>query len=306
MAFRRDPVRVVVPATSANLGPGFDCAGLALDIQDELIAMISDDEGVLIEAEGEGQAEVPRDASHLVARAMALAFTRMGQRPPGFILRCRNSIPHGRGLGSSAAAIVGGLVLARALVEDGPQRYPDDELLQWAVAMESHPDNVSAALHGGLTFAWRREDGRADCIRLDPHPDILPILLVPSEQVPTNHARTALPDSVPFSDAAFNLARASLLVHALTRQPSLLLEATGDRLHQQARRGVYPASLELVEALRLRGLPATISGAGPSVIVLGAVEDLPSVQELAGDQGEVCQVRTQGAGAHVEPVGGTR
>ena len=303
MGFRRHPVRVVVPATSANLGPGFDCAGLALDIEDELIAMISDDEGVLIEAEGEGCEEVPLDASHLVARAMALAFHCMGEQPPGFVLKCRNAIPHGRGLGSSAAAIIGGLVLARALVEDGSDRFLDQDLLQWALTMESHPDNVSAALYGGLTFAWISDAGRACCIRLEPHPEIVPILVIPTGQVSTAHARTALPGSVPLADAAFNLARASVLVHALTKDPSLLLEATQDRLHQQARRSVYSASMELVDALREASIPATISGAGPSVIVFGNDQDVPLVQLHAGDGWLVRQSRVNPSGARVEPVG---
>jgi len=302
MAFRSDPVRVSVPATSANLGPGFDCAGLALGIEDELIAMISDDEGVLIEAEGEGHDQVPRDASHLVARAMAVAFHQMGELPPGFVLRCRNAIPHGRGLGSSAAAIVGGLVLARGLVVDGPQRFSDDELLQWAITMESHPDNVAAALHGGLTFSWCGQDGHASYIRLDPHPDIVPILLIPRQQVPTSHARTALPTSVPFADAAFNLSRAALLVHAMTQDPSHLLEATDDRLHQQARRSCYPDSLEKVAALRTVGLPAAISGAGPSVIVLGTKSDLQTIGQHAGDDWQVRQCPVQPLGARIEPV----
>lgn len=147
-SLRRDPMRVVVPASSANLGPAFDSAGLALEIVDDLVAMITDDDGVLIEVAGEGADDVPLDDSHLVARAMALGFAAMDAHPRGFILRCNNSIPHGRGLGSSAAAIVGGLVLARALVLAGDTLLPDTELLQIARAMESHPDNISAALFG--------------------------------------------------------------------------------------------------------------------------------------------------------------
>jgi len=302
MSLRHDPVRVLVPATSANLGPGFDCAGLALDLQDELVAMISQDDGVLIEVQGEGQEQVPKDASHLVARAMALAFRQMGEVPPGFVLRCRNAVPHGRGLGSSAAAIIGGLVLARGLVQDGPERFGDADLLQWATTMESHPDNVAAALYGGLTFAWRDRDGRADCIRLEPHPEIIPILLIPADQVATSHARTALPAQVALADAAFNLARASLLVHAMTEAPELLLPATEDRLHQQARRACYPASMQAVQNLRSAGLPAAISGAGPSVIVLAGAADLAAVREHVDDHWLVRQCPVQSRGAHLEPV----
>lgn len=302
MAFRRHPVRVLVPATSANLGPAFDCAGLALGIEDELVAMVSDDEGVLVEVAGEGATDVPRDDSHLVVRAMATAFAAMGQAPAGLVLRCRNDIPHGRGLGSSAAAIIGGMVLARALVEDGPQQFPDEVLLQWAVTMESHPDNVAAALNGGLTLAWLSEGGRAECARLRPHPAIVPIVAIPAQSVSTSHARTALPAQVPFPDAAFNLARASLLVHAMTADPALLLEATADRLHQQARRAMYPASLALVEALRAESIPAMISGAGPSVIVLGAAGDTAAVRRLAGASWLVRACQVCGTGAREVPV----
>ncbi|MBU6245632.1 MAG: homoserine kinase [Actinomycetales bacterium] len=304
MAFRRHPVRVLVPATSANLGPAFDCAGLALGIEDELVAMVSDDEGVLIEVAGAGAADVPRDESHLVVRAMATAFRAMGQSPAGLVLRCRNDIPHGRGLGSSAAAIIGGMVLARALVEGGPDRFPDAELLQWATTMESHPDNISAALHGGLTLAWLADDGRAECIRLQPHPAIAPIVAIPAQSVSTSHARTALPAKVPFPDAAFNLARASLLVHAMTSEPALLLEATADRLHQQARREMYPSSLALVEALRAESIAAMISGAGPSVIVLGTATDLEHVRARAGSAWLVRRCRVCDTGAREVPVEG--
>lgn len=302
MGFRRDPVRVVVPATSANLGPAFDCAGLALGIHDELVAMISDDGGVLVEVEGQGEQDLPRDASHLVVRAMAAAFAAMGAAPPGLVLRCRNAIPHGRGLGSSAAAIIGGMVLARALVEDGPERYGDEDLLQWATAMESHPDNIAAALYGGLTFAWLQDDGQARCIRLEAHPDIVPIVAIPSAKVPTAHARTALPETVPFPDAAFNLARACVLVHALTDDPSLLLEATRDRLHQSARRRMYAESMDLVDRLRQESIPATISGAGPSVIVLGTAADVDNVRLLAGLAWDVRACAVDAAGAHQVPV----
>jgi len=169
---RRDAVRVVVPATSANLGPAFDSAGLALAVYDELIAMVTDDDGILIEVSGEGEGLLPLDETHLVARSMRAAFTGMGVGMPGFILRCTNAIPHGRGLGSSAAAIIGGMVLARALVADGRERMTDSDILQLALRQESHPDNLAAALHGGFTVAWLEDDGFADAVRMEPHPDV--------------------------------------------------------------------------------------------------------------------------------------
>lgn len=302
MALRRGPVRVLVPATSANLGPAFDCAGLALDLTDDLRASVSDEPGVRIEIEGEGSSGLPRDASHLVARAMAVAFDAMGERPRGLTLRCGNSIPHGRGLGSSAAAIVGGLMVARALVEDGAERFGLNDVLQWAVSMESHPDNVSAAIFGGLTFAWLDENGSAACIRLDVHPGVVPVIAVPVAKVATARARTALPDQVPLVDAAFNLARASLLVHAMSSDPSLLMEATRDRLHQGPRRAMYPESMALVEGLRDAGVPAAISGAGPTVLALGSAGDLAAVQAHAPQSWRVEERSVAGQGAHEIPI----
>jgi homoserine kinase len=302
MAFRREPVCVLVPATSANLGPAFDCAGLALDLTDALRASISDEHGVRIEIEGEGSAGLPRDASHLVARAMTVAFDAMGVRPRGFTLHCGNSIPHGRGLGSSAAAIVGGLMLARALVEDGSERFSLSDVLQWAVTMESHPDNVAAAIFGALTFAWVDEDGSAACIRLAVHPDVVPVIAVPVTKVATARARTALPRDVPLVDAAFNVARSSLLVHALSSDPSFLMEATRDRLHQGPRRAMYPESMALVEGLRDAGIPATISGAGPAVLALGSAGDLATVRSLAPHAWRVEGRAVAGQGAHEVPA----
>jgi len=266
---RREAVRVRVPATSANLGPGFDTLGLALDLHDDLLAMVSEDPGVLVEVDGEGSDDVPLDESHLVVQAMAAAFQWLAVRPTGFVLRCTNVIPHGRGLGSSAAAIVGGIVLARAMVDDGPARMTDGDVLQLALTFESHPDNLAAAIYGGFTIAWLDDDGGATAVRLDAHPDIRPRVLV---AVLTKAARAALPASVAFADASFNIARSSLLVHAMTADPTLLLAATADRLHQQARASVYPESVALVDRLRAAGVAAVISGAGPSVLMFSTTD----------------------------------
>ena len=276
---RRGPVRVLVPASSANLGPGFDSLGLALSIYDELIAMATEDQGVLVEIAGEGESEVPRDESNMVVQAMLRGFDAMGVQAPGFLLRCRNSIPHGRGLGSSAAAIIGGLVLARAMVPGVD--FDDDALLATAIMMESHPDNLAAALHGGFTVAWLGEDSRPGAVRLDVHPNLRAVLIVPIETLPTSHAREALPTDVPHVDASFNVARSALLVHAMTARPDLLHEAMSDRLHQRARARVYPSSIELLDRLRAAGHAAAISGAGPSVIVLSDQDDVEAdVAEL--------------------------
>lgn len=299
IAFRRDAVRVLVPATSANLGPAFDSAGLALDLVDELIAMVSDDPGVLVEVTGEGADDLPRDSSHLVVQAMALGFRALGAAPQGFVLRCANVIPHGRGLGSSAAAIIGGLVLARGLVIDGHERMSDDDLLQLALTMESHPDNIAAALLGSFTIAWTTADGVADAARIEVNPELRAVVAIPAFEVPTKAARQALPAQVDYATAGFNIARSALLVHAMTEDPSLLLEATADRLHQEQRRGMYAPSMELVDALRSRGIAAAISGAGPTVIAFVTVDEVDSVLGLIEGEWRALPLGIRSVGAQV-------
>ena len=300
-SFRAEPVSINVPATCANLGPGFDSLGLALNSYDRLSGVVTQDEGVLVEVEGEGIKDVPRDASNLVVQAMALGFAAMQVRPTGFVLRCTNVIPHGRGLGSSAAAIIGGLALARAMVVEGENILPDPLLLNVALELESHPDNLAAALYGGFTNAWL-EDDRAQSVRHDVHASIVPITAVPAFKVPTSKARSALTPTVSRADASFNISRAALLVHALTNDPSLLLPATQDHLHQDARRTVYAESMDLVDVLRAQGLPAVISGAGPTVLVFGADTDLAKVATAAGEQWEVSQREVSRQGVHISPV----
>lgn len=271
--FVAGPVRVRVPATSANLGPGFDALGLALGLHDELSAEIIAD-GLRIEVDGEGAAEVARDETHLVVRAMRAGFTQLGVQPSGLALTCRNTIPHGRGLGSSAAAIVAGVLLARSLVVGGEQLMPGADVLALATSIEGHPDNVAPCLLGGLTIAWLAPDGTARAVRRDPDPAVVPVVLVPPFTASTQVARGLLPATVPHADAAFTAGRAALLVAALTGTPQALLDATQDRLHQSYRAPAMPASNDLVARLRLDGLPAVISGAGPTVLVLarGGVE----------------------------------
>lgn len=308
--FRTDPVAVRVPATSANLGPGFDTFGLALALHDEVVAMVTDDEGVVVEVEGEGAADLPRDHKHLVARAMLAGFDAMGGEPAGLLLRCKNSIPHGRGLGSSAAAVVAGLVAARGLVEDGLERLPDEDLLGIASDMEGHPDNAAAALVGGFTIAWTeevvRDGGEASevrVVRLDPHPDVTAVVAVPPGTLSTSTARALLSADVPRADAVFNLGRAALLVPALTARPDLLMVATEDRLHQDARRPAYPETGDLVAALRATGIPAVVSGAGPSVLALGVGIDPADVAALAPAGWRVHAVPTDPAGCREVTLG---
>jgi homoserine kinase len=265
-AFLRTTVAVSVPATSANLGPGFDSLGLALDLRDRLTARVLEDGSpTRVVVRGEGSDDVPLDERHLVVRAMSAAFTRMGVETPPLHLECDNVIPHARGLGSSSAAIVAGLLLARGLVVGGPLALDDTAALTLAVELEGHPDNVAPALLGGFTIAWTDEEGsRAAVVEVDQLVRV--VVLVPPTGVETSLARDLLPALVPHLDAAANAGRAALLVHALARAPELLLAATDDRLHQDHREPAMPASLALVRALRSDGVPAVVSGAGPTVL----------------------------------------
>ncbi len=260
------PVRVTVPATSANLGPGFDALGLALSMRDELVAEVTAS-GVEVEVTGEGAADVPRDASHLVVRSMHAAFDAMDARPPGLRLSCRNVIPHSRGLGSSSAAIVAGVALARALVAGGRLLLDDAALLRIAADIEGHPDNVAPALLGGFVICGR-EAGEWYAVPSAVDPRVRAEVFVPSTPVATEVARGLLPATVPHADAAANSGRAALLVAALAGRPEHLLAATRDYLHQEQRRPAMPDSLALVHRLRADGIPAVISGAGPTVLAL--------------------------------------
>ena len=266
MGYVQTSVGVRVPATSANLGPGFDTLGLALTLHDLFTARVSTG-GLEVEVTGEG-ADGPRDESHLVVRAMRTAFDHLGGQPPGLALRCRNHIPQGRGLGSSAAAIVAGLLLARALVFGGADDCPDAEVLALGAELEGHPDNVAACLLGGLTIAWSSGD-RAMAVGRTCTDQVTPVVLIAPFAAATHATRGLLPGQVPHADAAANAARAALLVAALTGDPAgVLLAATEDRLHQAYRAPAMPATADLVAALRGQGLAAVVSGAGPSVLVL--------------------------------------
>jgi homoserine kinase len=288
-------VRVRVPATSANLGPGFDALGLALSQWDELAAEVTGS-GLVIEVQGEGGERVARDETHLVVQAMRRTFAAMGAEPAGLSLRCHNRIPHSRGLGSSAAAIVGGILLARGLVADGRARLPDVEVLALAGELEGHPDNVAPCLLGGLTIAWMHDGARA--VRRDVDPAVIPVALVPPFTASTEIARGLLPATVPHTDAVRSAGRAALLVAALTGTPQALLDATEDRLHQPYRAPTMPDSARLVQQLRAAGYPAVISGAGPTVLVLARGEvEAKSVRELAptGWGGAILPVDPTGA-----------
>lgn len=254
-------LRVRVPATVANLGPGFDALAMAVDVENQVDVDTEAQPAVLVEGEGSG--ELPEDASNLVFRSMAYLAREAGGSLPPFQLRCRNAIPLERGLGSSAAATVAGLLLTNELLG---ARLGSAQLLEVAVDIEGHPDNVAACLLGGLVLAYLSRNGwRAE--PLLPNPSLRPVLLVPeAERVPTADARRVLPLEVPLTDAAHNVGRAALAVVALTDRPELLVEALEDRLHQARRLLLAPASRALFQDLRDAGLAVCVAGAGPSLL----------------------------------------
>ena len=283
-------VRVRVPATSANLGPGFDTAGLCLALHDVVEAQVVP-AGLSLTVAGEGAGSLPRGESHLVVQSARAAFDRLGGQPPGLRLSCTNAIPQSRGLGSSSAAIVAGVLLARGLVGDGADRLDDRAVLALADELEGHPDNVAACLRGGFTLAWR-DDAGVHVARRDTVAGLLPVVLVPQERSSTKEVRGLLPAQVPHVDAAANAARAALLSLAVTVAPDLLLAATVDLLHQPYRAPAMPRTAALVAQLRERGVAAVVSGAGPTVLALAV-----------GDQvDEVLGAAPAGWAAHVLPV----
>ena len=279
MRVHDDFVAVKVPATSANLGPGFDCMGLALDLWDEVsIHATTGSTSVVVEGEGAGNVDLGED--NLVVRALRLALDHAGAPQVGVRMRCMNRIPHSRGLGSSASAIVAGLTLARALIGD-PDVLGRQEILEIGSELEGHPDNVAPAVYGGATVAWMNEDTKeVGALRLNPPACVSPVVFIPDFELRTATARAALPENVSHVDARFNVARASALAAILSGHAqasggadlhAVLMETTRDRLHQEQRRGAMEPSLALVDWLRGAGYAAVVSGAGPTVISLEPV-----------------------------------
>lgn len=302
--FRATPIQVHVPATSANLGPGFDCLALALALHDRYVAQVTDEPALDIDIVGEGGDALRRDEKNLLVKAMYQGFEFMGGKPRGLAVRALNVIPHGRGLGSSASAIVGGLVLARALVLSGKDRMTDDELLNLASKMEGHPDNVAATLFGGATIAWQEEHrgrlvARAVGITVDPR--IKALAFIPNASVATSKARKLLPESIPHPEAVANSTRTALLVYALSHRPDLLFAATQDFLHQKYRQAAMPKSFALVSRLRNAGVAAFISGAGPTVLILhtGGASEVAELERAAGEDFAVQELEISPSGATV-------
>ncbi len=294
--FVEGTVTVEVPATSANLGPGFDCLGLALEMRDTLVGEIASAD-LEVRVAGEGADQVPLDERHLVVRAMRAAFEAMDRQPSGLHVACTNRIPHSRGLGSSSAAIVGGIVLARGLVHDGAALLDDGAAVSLASRIEGHPDNVAPALLGGFVISGRTgEEVWAQQAPVDP--SISAVIFVPPHGVHTEVARGLLPGTVRHQDAAANSGRTALLVTALGGHPEQLLRGTEDFLHQQYREPAMPESVALVSELRSEGIAAVISGAGPSVLAF-VTDRAESVVHRGPAGWRTVQQRVGGGGAAV-------
>ncbi|WIM89781.1 homoserine kinase [Candidatus Mycobacterium wuenschmannii] len=290
----------VVPASSANIGPGFDSLGLALSLYDEIVVETTDS-GLVVDVDGEGTGELALDEGHLVVRAVQHGLKAAGVTAPGLKVRCRNAIPHSRGLGSSAAAVVGGLGAVNGLlVQAGLTPLAQSQLIQLASEFEGHPDNAAAAVLGGAVVSWTDTSAGAptySAAQLRLHPEIRLFPAVPTQRSSTVETRVLLPTQVSHEDARFNVSRAALLVVALTERPDLLMAATEDVLHQPQRAPAMPASEEYLQLLRRCGVAAALSGAGPAVIALSTAPQLPAeVLEYATANGFAVSEMTAGDG----------
>lgn len=258
-------IKVQVPATAANLGPGFDCLGMALELYNT-VEFSTIPEGLVVETEGEGTGELPRDENNLVYRAARLVFERAGFQPSGLRIRLVNGVPTGRGLGSSAAAIIGGIMAADAMAGTALSRR---EILHLACSLEGHPDNIAPALLGGLVI-YTAQDGDINWLKIDLPNNLKAVVAVPDFASNTRETRESLPHLVTMRDAVFNIGRTALLVAALQQGDLTMLgTAMDDRLHQPYRSGTIPGFKKVISAARLAGARGVaLSGAGPSVIAL--------------------------------------
>ncbi|WP_311777390.1 homoserine kinase [Trueperella abortisuis] len=294
MRIVKDTARVRVPASSGNLGPGFDSMGMAHDVWDEVSATLTTGPSKVLVV-GEGHDTLPKDDSHLIIRVMRETFEWVGAPAAGIELVCRNSIPHGKGMGSSAAAIVAGVMLVREMLGT-PADFTLERVLDIAATYEGHPDNAAPAIYGGATLSWA-EGEHYRTTRLEVSPQVKTTLLVPHEVLPTTTARAVLPPTVPHADAAFNAGRAALLTHALASEPALLFAATEDRIHQGYRADSMPHTAAMLSALREAGWPAVISGAGPTILVFAQVA--PAMANILAQRGFRTVDSKQVAGAHI-------
>lgn len=256
-------IRVQVPATTANLGPGFDCLGMALELYN-VVEISPAGRGLTIEVLGEGASEIPRDERNLAYQAALRVFRQANYAHQGLKMRLINQIPPARGLGSSTAAVVGGIIAANLLAGG---KLGMKEIISLAATMEGHPDNVTAAVLGGIVVSVQAE-GEIKYLKIQPPPGLKGVVAVPDFTLTTRTAREILPQQVSFQDAVFNMGRVALLVASLQQGDlSLLATAMEDRLHQTCRAGMIPGFKKVLAATRLAGARGvTLSGAGPTVI----------------------------------------
>ena len=281
------PIRIRVPATTANMGPGFDCLGMALEIWNEVSVELGNETSVSVK--GRASEGLPADTSNLVYRAVQRVFELGSMEVPPLRLECHNDIPLERGLGSSAAAIVGGLVAGNLLASRiaGPDSAPlsEWELLEEAVSMEGHPDNVTAALFGGIRLVAKRDDDDGDILSSPvPLPDGLHVVLfVPEMTIATQDARAVLPDTVSRGDAVYNVGRVAFLVNAMaTGRLNDLVHATKDRLHQPYRQQLFPAMKVIFRAAVDAGaLGVFLSGSGSTILALTHGREMTVAYEMA-------------------------
>jgi homoserine kinase len=295
----------VVAASSANLGPGFDSIALALSLYDEIVVETTES-GLTVEVVGQGAGHVPLDSTHLVVRAIQHGLRAVGSSVAGLKVRCCNNIPQSRGLGSSAAAVVGGLAVVNGLVSQaGSQPMSEADLVQRASEFEGHPDNAAAAVMGGGVVSWTSTGATGPRYAAAPlriHPDIHLFPAIPEQRSLTAETRVLLPRSVSHADARFNVSRAALLVVALTERPDLLMAATEDVLHQPHRAIAMRASAEYLRLLRRCGVPAVLSGAGPAVIGLSTESELPAeALEFGAANGFTVSEMSVGGGVRWSP-----
>lgn len=297
MRIVKDTARVKVPASSGNLGPGFDSMGMAHDVWDEVSATLTTGASRVVIL-GEGSQTLPKDESHLIVKTMHETLERLGAPTPGVDLVCRNNIPHGKGMGSSAAALTAGVMLVRELL-GAPEAFTKEEVLNIVAGYEGHPDNAAPAIYGGATVSWREGEGYKTA-QLPVLMSVKTTLLVPDEVLLTTTARGVLPEKVPLVDAAFNASRSALMVYALTQDPELLFAATEDRLHQQYRAESMAHTAAVLAALREAGWPAIVSGAGPSILVFAEID--PAMANILAQQGFRTVDSQQVQGAHAIEV----
>ena len=304
-------IEVSVPATSANLGPGYDTFGLALDIADEVVAELHSspvDLSSCVEVTGQGAGQVPASSDHLIHRVVREVLDHHGsaELADRLTLRCANTIPHSRGMGSSAAAVVAGISIADALLACvGRGELCEAERLAWAVHFEGHADNAAPALFGGVSISMVDAQGSPRSVSVPAHPAVRAVLVVPDTTLDTDYARSFIPEQVPHADAVANSAAAALFIHAIGRDPSLLFAATEDHLHQEYRRPAMPETLARVDALREHGIAAVVSGAGPTALVLGTGENLRDevVSVIGEDDADVIAASIADFGATITRTG---